>query len=86
MFGPGKERYQAELELTPLGFFSIWAVIQIPLTYVDNCAEAIVLAGIKEGVDGEVFNIVDDDLPSSRKFLRMYKRNVRKFPVSVHTV
>jgi nucleoside-diphosphate-sugar epimerase len=30
-------------------------------------------------VEGEVFNIVDDDLPSSRQFLRQYKRNVRRF-------
>src|SRR5438874_10347596 len=48
----------------------------IPLTYVDNCADAIVLAGLKPGVDGEVFNVVDDDLPSSRRFLRLYKQNV----------
>jgi nucleoside-diphosphate-sugar epimerase len=51
----------------------------IPFTYVDNCADAIVLAGITSGVDGEVFNVVDDDLPTSRKFLRLYKRNVRPF-------
>ena len=50
-----------------------------PLTYVDNCAEAIVLAGLTLGVDGEVFNVVDDDLPSSRKVLREYKKNVRRF-------
>src|SRR5206468_1089853 len=27
----------------------------------------------------EVFNVVDDDLPSSRQFLRLYKQNVRRF-------
>ena len=32
-----------------------------------------------KGVDGQVFNIVDDDLPSSRRFLRLYKQNVRRF-------
>jgi nucleoside-diphosphate-sugar epimerase len=51
----------------------------LPFTYVDNCAEAIVLAGLTEGVDGEIFNVVDDDLPSSRQFLRLYKRNVKDF-------
>ncbi len=30
-------------------------------------------------VDGDVFNVVDEDLPSSRKFLRLYKQNVRHF-------
>jgi nucleoside-diphosphate-sugar epimerase len=51
----------------------------IPLTYVDNCADAIVLAAITPGVDGEAFNVVDDDLPTSRDFLRLYKRSVKKF-------
>jgi len=51
----------------------------IPFTYVDNCADAIALAGLTEGVSGEVFNVVDDDLPSSRQFLRLYKKNVRQF-------
>jgi nucleoside-diphosphate-sugar epimerase len=31
------------------------------------------------GINGEVFNVVDDDLPSSRQFLRLYKRNVKRF-------
>ena len=51
----------------------------IPLTYVDNCAEAIVLAGLTKGVDGQVFNVVDDELPRSRAFLKMYKKNVKYF-------
>jgi nucleoside-diphosphate-sugar epimerase len=38
-----------------------------------------VLAGIKPGVDGEVFNVVDDDQPTSREFLRRYKREVGRF-------
>jgi nucleoside-diphosphate-sugar epimerase len=49
------------------------------LSYVDNCVEAIALAGLKRGVEGEVFNVVDDDLPSSRRFLREYKKNVKRF-------
>lgn len=52
---------------------------RIPLTYVDNCAEAIVLAALLRGVDGEVFNIVDDELPRSRDFLRDFKRHARRF-------
>jgi nucleoside-diphosphate-sugar epimerase len=52
---------------------------QIPFTYVDNCAEAIVLGGLVKGIDGEIFNVVDDNLPSSRQFLRQYKRHVKRF-------
>lgn len=52
---------------------------EIPLIYVDNCAEGIVLSGLVTGIDGEVFNLVDDELPSSRRFLKMYKRQVGHF-------
>jgi hypothetical protein len=31
-------------------------------------------------VDGEVFNIVDDELPRSKDFLRDFKQNARRFP------
>jgi nucleoside-diphosphate-sugar epimerase len=55
----------------------------IPFTYVENCAEAIVLAGLVKGIDGETFNVVDDDLPSSRQFLQLYKKNARSF-VSIY--
>ena len=51
----------------------------MPLTFVDNCAEAIVLAGLKPGVDGEVFNVVDDELLSSRQFFEAYKKSVKPF-------
>jgi len=51
----------------------------IPFTYVDNCAEAIILAGIVKGISGELFNVVDDDLPTSRQFLSLYKKNVKRF-------
>jgi nucleoside-diphosphate-sugar epimerase len=51
----------------------------IPFTFVDNCADAIVLAGLVDGVDFEAFNVVDDDLPSSRAFLRCYRTKIKGF-------
>jgi nucleoside-diphosphate-sugar epimerase len=60
-------------------FLHLGGFNKIPFTYVDNCADAIVLAGLVKGIDGEAFNVVDDDLPSSRQFLRLYKKNARKF-------
>jgi nucleoside-diphosphate-sugar epimerase len=51
----------------------------IPLTYVDNCAEAIVLAGLVPGIEKEVFNVVDDDLLTSRQLLRAFKKAVGGF-------
>jgi nucleoside-diphosphate-sugar epimerase len=81
VYGPGTHSLTARVGIDTFGvFFHLGGSNQIPLTYVDNCAAAIVLAGVKPGVDGEVFNVVDDDLPTSRKFLRMYKRHGKPFP------
>jgi nucleoside-diphosphate-sugar epimerase len=44
-----------------------------PYTFVDNCAAAVMLAGLVPGIEGEVFNVVDDNLLSSRDVLRRYK-------------
>jgi nucleoside-diphosphate-sugar epimerase len=80
VFGPGKKSIPSRVGIGTFGIFlHLGGSIQVPLTYIDNCAEAIVLAGIKKGVNGEVFNIVDDNLPTSKEFLRMYKRNVGHF-------
>jgi nucleoside-diphosphate-sugar epimerase len=80
VFGPGNEAMSGRVGIDTFGIFlHMGGSNEIPLTYVDNCAEAIVLAGVKPGVDGEAFNVVDDELPTSREFLRQYKRNVRRF-------
>src|SRR3989475_8873812 len=80
VYGPGNEDITGRVGIDTFGIFlHLGGSNTIPFTYVENCAEAIVLAGLKRGVDGEVFNVVDDDLPSSRQFLRLYKQNVRRF-------
>jgi len=80
VFGPGKKAIPGFVGADTFGFFMhLGGGGQLPLTYVDNCAEAIVLAGLIEGAEGDVFNVVDDELPTSRAFLRAYKRQVRNF-------
>jgi len=80
VYGPGNEAITNRVGIGTFGvFLHLGGPNTIPFTYVDNCADAIVLAGLKQGVDGQVFNVVDDDLPSSRQFLRLYKRHVRHF-------
>jgi len=83
---PGSVYGESKVEITGrigIGTFGLFLHMgganTIPFTYVDNCADAIVLAGLVKGVDGEIFNVVDDDLPTSRQFLRGYKRNVQGF-------
>ena len=81
VYGPGKKTITGRVGVDTFGIYlHLGGSNPIPLTYVDNCADAIVLAGVTPGIDGEVFNIVDDDLPSSRQLLRLYKRNVDSFP------
>jgi nucleoside-diphosphate-sugar epimerase len=80
VYGPGNEAIHGRVGIGTFGLFlHLGGSNTIPFTYVDNCADAIVLAGIIPGVEGEVFNVVDDDLPSSRRFLRLYKKNVKRF-------
>jgi nucleoside-diphosphate-sugar epimerase len=78
-FGPGKAKIPGRVGIDTFGvFLHLGLGNRMPLTYVENCAEAIVLAGLTAGIEGEELNVVDDDLPRSREFLRRYKRNVRR--------
>jgi nucleoside-diphosphate-sugar epimerase len=80
VYGPGAKQLTARVGIDTFGIFChLGGGNQIPLTYVDNCADAIVLAGLHTDVDGETFNIVDDDLPSSRRFLKLFKKHGRQF-------
>ena len=80
VYGSGNEAITNRVGIGTFGIFlHLGGPNSIPFTFVDNCADAIVLAGLQEGIDGQVFNVVDDDLPSSRQFLRLYKRHVRRF-------
>jgi nucleoside-diphosphate-sugar epimerase len=84
VFGPGKPELSGRIGVDTFGFLiHLGGSNQLPLTYVDNCAEAIVLAGFKPGIEGEVFNVVDDDALTSREFLREYKKHTGVFSLSI---
>lgn len=53
----------------------------LPISYVDNCADALVLAGTTPSTSGQVFNVHDDELPTCRAFLTQYRREVRPLRV-----
>lgn len=42
----------------------------LPMTYVDNCADAIVTCCESERAAGQTFNVVDDERPTQRRYLR----------------
>jgi nucleoside-diphosphate-sugar epimerase len=80
VFGPGKRDLSARVGIASFGLFiQVGGSNLLPLTFVDNCAEAIVLAGLQPGIDGEIFNVVDDDQLTSREFLRAYKKRIKRF-------
>ena len=66
VYGPGNEESAAGWDWLFRHFLHLGGSNTIPFTYVDNCAEAI-SSRISKGVDGEVFNVVDDESPSSRE-------------------
>ena len=80
VFGPGKRELNSRVGIDTFGMFiQVSGSNPLPLTFVDNCAEAIVLAGLKPGIEAEIFNVVDDELPTGRQFLESYKNRVKPF-------
>jgi len=79
IYGPGGGHFSSRVGLT-IGewILHFGGSNLLPLSYVDNCAEAIVVAGIHPSATGEVYNVHDDDLPTCRQYLRAYKENVAK--------
>ncbi len=53
----------------------------LPVTYVTNCAEAIVIAGQHPDAAGEVYNICDDELTTVKRFMRQYNKTVERMLV-----
>jgi len=80
VYGPGNKGLTGRVGIGTFGIFlHLGGSNSIPLSYVDNCAEAIVLSGLVEGINAGIFNIVDDELPTSRRLLKLYKNNVYCF-------
>jgi len=78
IYGPegGAFSSRVGLQIGPL-FFHLGGSNLLPLTYVVNCAEAIVLAGLHPDSAGQIYNVHDDELPTASRYLREYKRHVK---------
>jgi nucleoside-diphosphate-sugar epimerase len=80
VFGPGRQVLSGRVGINTFGFFvHLGGSNVLPLTFADNCADAIVLAGLTPGVEGEIFNVVDDDLLTSSQFLEAYRKKAKPF-------
>lgn len=61
------------------------ASARVPLTYVENCAEAVILAAESNSPQGQILNVVDDDLPTQRQFARLVLSRIspRRFLIPI---
>jgi nucleoside-diphosphate-sugar epimerase len=79
VYGPEGPALSSRIGVNLLGLFlHFGANNPLPLTYVDNCADAIVTAGRHADSAGKVYNVVDDDLLTARQYLRAYRRGVKR--------
>lgn len=77
IFGPGGGEMSPRVGLGAMGlFFSLGGRNLLPLTYVDNCADAVAVLATA-APSGTVANVVDDDLPSCGQYLRLYRSRVK---------
>ncbi len=56
---------------------------RIPLCYVENCAQAILLAAQTPAADGQILNVVDDDPPTQRSYGRLIARQTAPRPTII---
>lgn len=79
IYGPGGGHFSSRvgLQIGPI-FFHLGGRNLLPLSYVENCAEAIVVAGTISGAATQVFNVHDDEMPTAAKYLREYKKHVKR--------
>jgi nucleoside-diphosphate-sugar epimerase len=79
IYGPGSGHFSTRVGLSLFGrFMHLGGSNLLPLTYVDNCAEAIVVAALAPQAAGEIYNVVDDQLLTSQQYLRLYQQKVKR--------
>ncbi|WP_437984514.1 NAD-dependent epimerase/dehydratase family protein [Sorangium sp. So ce117] len=78
IYGPGGNAFSSRVGMSLFGvFLHLGGRNILPLSFVDNCAEAIAVAGRSDVARGQVYNVHDDDLPTADVYLARYKREVK---------
>jgi nucleoside-diphosphate-sugar epimerase len=78
IYGPQSIGISARVGLQMPGvFLFLGGDNALPLSYVDNCADALIVASRTSTATGRTFNVHDDDLPTCRDFLQLYRSRVR---------
>lgn len=77
VYGPGGDPISRRVGIRLFGtLLNAGGRNTLPVSYVENCADAIVLAGQHTDAEGEVFNVLDGDPVSCNRFLSGYRREV----------
>ena len=77
IYGPGGGAFSARVGMgLPGVFLFLGRDNLLPLSYVDNCAEAICVAADAARFDGDIYNVVDDDLITCEQYLQRYQAEV----------
>lgn len=77
LYGPAGPAFPARVGLAVSGWLLQFGGDNLlPLSYVSNCAEAVVLAGTSHRFSPGVYNVVDDDLPTVTEYVDRYQRDV----------
>ena len=82
IYGPGGPAISSRVGfvLGPV-FLHLGARNPLPLTYVDNCADALLAIARHAPFEGEAYNVVDDELLDAAGYLRHWRRAVKSVPV-----
>ncbi len=77
IYGPGGGAFSGRVGVGLPGVFLFLGRDNVlPLSYVDNCAEAICIAADRARFDGDVYNVHDDDLITCADYLTGYRSEV----------
>ena len=72
VYGPGKAALTGRVGVGSFGpFLLVGGRNKLPLIYVENCAEAIVIAGLALGMEGQIAIAVDDNIDRTLSIVRM---------------
>ena len=79
IYGPGGGAFsnRVGIQVGPV-FVHMGGSNLLPLSYVVNCAEAIVVAATHPDAARQAFNVHDDEMPTASEYLRAYKKHVKK--------
>ncbi len=82
IYGPDGPGMTGRVGLNLFGvFLHLGGNNPLPLSYVDNCADALHAAATHPAAEGQAYNVHDDDLPTASQFLKQYLSEVKPLKV-----